>query len=358
VFRNVFGDGGDPIENDPFRQFFAFGENFISGSVVSLADMNLDGRAEVVVGNVGGMRSTVNVFDVSDAPEIIQSYFPFGSEMRGGVSIAVGKITNDDVPDLIVGAGYRGQSGVEVIDGDSGDLLDSFTAYDSNAPVRVAAVGDQIERIVTAQGPNGDTNEIRSFDVIVDNGGVIVVPDPSATLNLNDLGDPRLFGAYYLDVLDLFALPNMPNGSDPIDETPEDTETELEREGGGVLGIGAAIDSVNRLPGDSNGDGVFDSSDLVTVFAAGEYEDDISSNSTFETGDWDRDGEFTSSDLVFVFRYGSYGGPATGRSLVSDVDLAVAGNDSLDLLARDRLFSQDDDLWALRELLEDDDRRN
>jgi hypothetical protein len=90
VFRNVLGDSGDPIQNDPFRHFFAFGENFISGSVVSLADMNLDGRAEIVVGNVGGMRSTVNVFDVSDTPEIIQSYFPFGSEMRGGVSIAVG----------------------------------------------------------------------------------------------------------------------------------------------------------------------------------------------------------------------------------------------------------------------------
>lgn len=39
---------------------------------------------------------------------------------------------------------------------------------------------------------------------------------------------------------------------------------------------------VVRIPGDSNGDGIFNSSDFVLVFMAGEYEDDIPGNSTFE----------------------------------------------------------------------------
>ena len=60
------------------------------------------------------------------------------------------------------------------------------------------------------------------------------------------------------------------------------------------------------LPGDSNRDGVFNSSDLVFVFQAGEYEDRIAGNSTYEEGDWNGDGEFDSSDLVFAFQAGTY----------------------------------------------------
>ena len=59
-------------------------------------------------------------------------------------------------------------------------------------------------------------------------------------------------------------------------------------------------------PGDSNGDGQFNSSDLVAAFQAGEYEDDISGNSTWAEGDWNDDGDFTTSDLVAAFRHGAY----------------------------------------------------
>ena len=61
-----------------------------------------------------------------------------------------------------------------------------------------------------------------------------------------------------------------------------------------------------RIPGDSNGDGRFDSSDFVTVFQAAEYEDGIPQNSTFEEGDWNGDGDFDSRDFVFAFQKGNY----------------------------------------------------
>ena len=60
------------------------------------------------------------------------------------------------------------------------------------------------------------------------------------------------------------------------------------------------------LPGDANRDGLFDSSDLVKVFVAGEYEDSIEDNSTWMAGDWNGDGEFDSSDLVMAFQTGMY----------------------------------------------------
>ena len=61
-----------------------------------------------------------------------------------------------------------------------------------------------------------------------------------------------------------------------------------------------------RVLGDSNGDGIFDSSDLIAVFRAGEYEDDIENNSTFEEGDWNGDGDFDSSDLIAALQASEY----------------------------------------------------
>jgi hypothetical protein len=44
----------------------------------------------------------------------------------------------------------------------------------------------------------------------------------------------------------------------------------------------------------------------VVVFQAGEYEDQVPGNSTFEEGDWNGDGDFTTSDFVFVLQAGTY----------------------------------------------------
>ena len=69
------------------------------------------------------------------------------------------------------------------------------------------------------------------------------------------------------------------------------------------------------LAGDSNGDGIFNSTDLVFVFAAGKYEDNIPNNATFEEGDWNGDGDFDSSDIIFAFQSASY-------SLAAKIDFA------------------------------------
>ena len=63
---------------------------------------------------------------------------------------------------------------------------------------------------------------------------------------------------------------------------------------------------------DVNRDGVFDSDDLASVFAAGKYEDGIDNNTSFEEGDWDGDGDFTFEDLVFAFIQGHYVFPGRG----------------------------------------------
>ena len=62
----------------------------------------------------------------------------------------------------------------------------------------------------------------------------------------------------------------------------------------------------NSFVGDSNLDGEFNSTDLVTVFTEGEYEDGVVGNSTWADGDWNGDTEFDSSDFVEAFSAGGY----------------------------------------------------
>jgi hypothetical protein len=78
--------------------------------------------------------------------------------------------------------------------------------------------------------------------------------------------------------------------------------------------------------GDSNLDGIFDSSDLVKVFQNGKYEDSTKGRAKWEDGDWNGDGNFDTADMVFVFQQASYiSGAERGDSDLSPeaVDLAL-----------------------------------
>ncbi|MEZ6119974.1 MAG: FG-GAP-like repeat-containing protein [Pirellulaceae bacterium] len=65
-------------------------------------------------------------------------------------------------------------------------------------------------------------------------------------------------------------------------------------------------DVLHTSIGDANLDGRFDSSDLVAIFQAGEFEDGTAGNSNWSEGDWNGDGEFDTSDLVWAFQFGVY----------------------------------------------------
>jgi hypothetical protein len=98
------------------------------------------------------------------------------------------------------------------------------------------------------------------------------------------------------------------------------------------------IDQGNQLwfntplaAGDANRDGQFDSADLVQVFQAGKYEDDVEDNSTWEEGDWNGDGDFDSGDLVTAFQEGLYErqSSAASNAVVAVVDWLFAKEGSI-----------------------------
>ena len=61
------------------------------------------------------------------------------------------------------------------------------------------------------------------------------------------------------------------------------------------------VDLMNTYVGDSDLNGVFGTGDLIAVFSAGEYEDEIVGNSSWATGDWNGDRDFGTPDLIAAF---------------------------------------------------------
>lgn len=58
--------------------------------------------------------------------------------------------------------------------------------------------------------------------------------------------------------------------------------------------------------GDATLDGTFNSTDLIRIFSAGEYQDAIVGNSGWSEGDWNCDGDFDTGDLILAFSEGAY----------------------------------------------------
>ena len=93
-------------------------------------------------------------------------------------------------------------------------------------------------------------------------------------------------------------------------------------------------DLKNTYYGDADLDGEFNTKDLVAVFQAGEYEDGIDLNSTWDTGDWNGDGDFNSRDLVFAFQDGGFeNGPRVAVQAVPEPEGVLALVGILSLLA-------------------------
>jgi FG-GAP repeat len=49
---------------------------------------------------------------------------------KGGVHVALGDVNGDGIPDLVTAPGPGGEAQIKVFDGQSGDLIAQWTAYD------------------------------------------------------------------------------------------------------------------------------------------------------------------------------------------------------------------------------------
>lgn len=114
------------------RSFFAYSAGFTGGIRVATGDVNGDGQADIITGAGGGASGPhVKVFD-GKSGDVLRSFLAFDAGFTGGVSVAAADVDGDGKADIITGAGEGDAGGhVKVFSGGNGAEIRSFTAYDA-----------------------------------------------------------------------------------------------------------------------------------------------------------------------------------------------------------------------------------
>jgi hypothetical protein len=130
-------------------------------------DFNNDGKVDIIAAAGPGGGPAVAVLD-SETGEVIESFFAFDPAFTGGVFIAVRDFNGDGLLDIIAGAGAGGGPEVRIFNGNGLTVIRSFFAYaqDFTGGVSVANIdfnNDGILDLVTGAGPGGAPH-VKVFD--------------------------------------------------------------------------------------------------------------------------------------------------------------------------------------------------
>jgi hypothetical protein len=163
----------DGVTNALRMSFFAFDQGFVGGVTVAGGDVNGDGYGDIIVGAAAGAGPEVRVFSGRDQ-SLLYSFFAFDPGFQGGVTVAAGDVNGDGKADIIVGAGPGADPHVVVFDGATGNLIQSFQAYDSGfrggVAVGYTTEADGTGAIVTGAGSGGRAH-VRFFHAAADSPG-------------------------------------------------------------------------------------------------------------------------------------------------------------------------------------------
>jgi hypothetical protein len=169
----------DAVTHQLKFSFMAYDTGFTGGVHVAVADVNGDGIPDIITGAGPGGGPNVKVFDGNTGQQIA-SFFAYDPGFAGGVNVAAGDVLDNGQVDIITGAGPGGGPHVKVINGtqlsnlngnmviSDSALIYSFYAYNPafTGGVSVAAGelnGDGNADIVTGAGPGGGPN-VEVFD--------------------------------------------------------------------------------------------------------------------------------------------------------------------------------------------------
>jgi uncharacterized repeat protein (TIGR01451 family) len=152
--------------------FFAYAPAFTGGVRVAAADVDGDGRAEIITGAGPGGGPHVRVFRlVGGTPVEIAGFFAYAPGFTGGVFVAGGDVTGDGRAAIITGT-YQGGGPVRVFTLGASGVAEraAFFPYFSgfSGTVRVGAGdvnGDGVMEIITGAGPGGGPH-VHAFTLV------------------------------------------------------------------------------------------------------------------------------------------------------------------------------------------------
>jgi hypothetical protein len=160
----VFDGQNGTMISGPIGNFMAFNPAFTGGVFVASADVNSDGKDDVIVGAGAGGGPNVAVFDGATGAMLL-SFMAFNQDFTGGVTVAAGDVNGDGSADIVAGAGAGGGPSVAVFSGSTGAMLQSFFAFNSlfAGGVYVAVGdtnGDGTPDIIAGAGAGGGPNVV------------------------------------------------------------------------------------------------------------------------------------------------------------------------------------------------------
>lgn len=165
LFATGEGPGGTPrvivhnADGTVRFSFDAFDRAFMGGVAVATGDVNGDGVDDIIVGAGPGGGPHVRVLSGTNLGQI-HSFMAFDVAFGGGVNVAAGDVNGDGFADIIVGAGPGAAPHVQVFDGRTGSVIQSFLAYDAGFAGGVSVGSgdynsDGRADIITGAGPGG-----------------------------------------------------------------------------------------------------------------------------------------------------------------------------------------------------------
>jgi hypothetical protein len=146
-----------------------YGANVISGVQVAVADVDGDGISEVITAPGPGQIATVKVFNATTS-QLLRQFNGFETNFRNGVSLTAADLDGDGKAEIVLGAGTGGKSRVRIFNASLGTLDREFQAFTTgaiNTPLRVAAIDPDtagFAQIYVTQSGRAATHETRLFD--------------------------------------------------------------------------------------------------------------------------------------------------------------------------------------------------
>ncbi|MFH0951783.1 MAG: VCBS repeat domain-containing M23 family metallopeptidase [Patescibacteria group bacterium] len=142
-----------PVVRDPVNgELIAYG-SYTGGANVAVGDVSLDNEGEeLITGALAGGKPNVKVYSAEG--RLLEQFYAYAKDFRGGVDVATGDVNGDGQDDIITGPGPGSEPRIKVFTG-KGHLLYQFNAgrVTTRQGLRVAAAdltGDGIAQIITA----------------------------------------------------------------------------------------------------------------------------------------------------------------------------------------------------------------
>jgi subtilisin family serine protease len=147
------------------RGFEAFPSGFRGGVSLAAGDFDGNGKRSIVAGAMGGGAPQVRIFNRNTQP--IGGFLAYHPDFRGGISVAAADLDGDGRDEIVTGAGPGGGPHVRLFTA-AGTAVGGFFAFENafKGGVSVAAAdldGDGRAEIIASRG-NGGTTVVRVYD--------------------------------------------------------------------------------------------------------------------------------------------------------------------------------------------------